>query len=134
MRPTAIEEYDAAQNIVYVSFPKVQLETQDEIRAHFDAIVAFWKERCGGKKVYYVVNYDNISVNLKENDFYAEQMRRVLDHALTIVRYGGDPLQRTAARLVNMKLHAPTRLYESLDEALAVVRSLQTARAAAAQP
>ncbi|HZS40299.1 MAG TPA: hypothetical protein VFF06_25885 [Polyangia bacterium] len=125
MKQTAHQEYDAAENIVYVSFPSVQLETQDEIRAHFDRIITFWKQHCGGRRVYYVVNYDNISVNLQENDFYAAQMKRVLEHAITIVRYGGDPLQRTAARLANMKLHAPTRLYESRDEALAVVQSLK---------
>ena len=47
------------------------------------------------------------------------------DCAITVVRYGGDALQRTGARLYNMKLHAPSRLYESRDEALAVVRALK---------
>jgi antirestriction protein ArdC len=125
VKPTALLKHDAAENIVYVSFPGVQLESKDEIRAHFDDIVAFWTQHCGGRKVYYVVNYDHITVSLQENDFYAQQMKRVLAHAITVVRYGGDPLQRTAARLANMKLRAPTRLYESLDEAMAVVYSLK---------
>ena len=42
------------------------------------------------------------------------------------MRYGGDSLQRTAARLYNMKLHAPSRLYESRDEAIAVVKAIQS--------
>jgi hypothetical protein len=124
--PTFFQEYDAAENIVYVTFPKVHLETQPEIRAHFERVLAFWRTNCGGKKVYYVVNYDGFSVNLRENDYYAQQMRRVLDQcAITAVRYGGDSLQRTAARLYSMKLHSPTRLYDTREEALKVVRALK---------
>jgi hypothetical protein len=127
VEPTAFHEYDPDENIVYVRFPTVTLETQDDIRRHFDAAVEFWSEHCGGRKVFYVVNYDGLTINLRENDFYAEQLKRVLPLAITIVRYGGDPLQRTAVRLVNMKLHAPTRLCESLEEALAFVRALRGA-------
>ena len=122
---TFFQTYDPNENIVYVTFPQVHLETQAEIRAHFDRVLAFWKEKCRGNKVYYVVGYDNFTVNLRENDFYAQQMRRVSECAITIVRYGGDALQRTAARLYNMKLHAPSRLYESREEAVAVVKALK---------
>jgi hypothetical protein len=123
---TAYQEYDAIENIMYVSFPKVHLETKDEIRAHFDRVVAHWKGKCRGKKVYYVVNYDGFSVNLRENDFYASQMKRVVDCAITIVRYGGDSLQRTGARLYSIKIHAASQIYDSREEALAVVRSIQS--------
>jgi hypothetical protein len=123
---TSFQQYDAAANIIYVTFPVVHLETQKEIREHFDRVVAYWRTHCRGKKVYYVVGYDGFSVNLRENEYYAQQMRRVMECALTIVRYGGDALQRTATRLYNMKLHAPSRLYESREEAVRVVKALQS--------
>ena len=122
---TVIQQYDAAANIVYVTFPVVHLETQTEIREHFDRVIAFWRAQCRGKKVYYVVGYDGFSVNLRENEYYAQQMRRVMECAVTIVRYGGDALQRAAARLYNMKLHTPSRLYASRDEAVRVVKAIQ---------
>jgi hypothetical protein len=122
---TVFQRYDAATNTIYVTFPVVRLETQTEIRAHFDRVIAFWQTQCRGKKVYYVVSYDGFSVNLRENEYYAQQMRRVMDCAVTIVRYGGDALQRTAARLYNMKLHAPSRLYASREEAVRVVKAIQ---------
>jgi hypothetical protein len=122
---TAHFTYDADENIVFVTFPKVHLETPAEIRAHFDRAVAFWRDNCRSRKVYYVVGYDGFSVNLRENDLYAAQMKRLIDCAITIVRYGGDSLQRTAARLYNMKLHAPSRLYDSKEEAIAVVRAIK---------
>ena len=124
-RETSFQQYDAAANTIYVTFPVVHLETQTEIREHFDRVIAFWRAHCRGKKVYYVVGYDGFSVNLRENEYYAKQMRRVMDCAVTIVRYGGDALQRTATRLYNMKLHAPSRLYESREEAVRVVTALQ---------
>lgn len=122
---TSFQNYDAAANIIYVTFPVVHLETQTEIREHFDRVVAYWRANCRGKKVYYVVGYDGFSVNLRENEYYAQQMRRVMECAVTIVRYGGDALQRTAARLYNMKLHAPSRLYESRQAAVDVVKAIQ---------
>jgi hypothetical protein len=125
---TAFQQYDATTNIIYVTFPKVHLETQREIKQHFDRVVAFWRDNCRGRKVYYVVGYDGFSVNLRENEAYAQQMRRVMDCAVTIVRYGGDALQRTATRLYNMKLHAPSRLYESRDAAIAVVQAIQSGK------
>ena len=124
---TSFHTYDPVENIVYVSFPSVHLETRAEISAHFARSYAFWRQHCGGRKAYYLVDYDGFSVNLRENEFYAEQMRPILeDCAITVVRYGGDALQRTGARLYNMKLHAPSRLYESREEALAVVRALKS--------
>lgn len=123
--PTSFQRYDAAANIIYVTFPVVHLETQAQIREHFDRVVAYWQKECRGKKVYYVVNYDGFSVNLRENEYYGQQMRRVMECAVTIVRYGGDALQRTAARLYNLKLHAPSRLYASREEAIRVVKALQ---------
>ncbi len=123
---TVFQQYDPTANIIYVTFPKVHLETQTEIKEHFDRVVAFWRDNCRGRKVYYVVGYDGFSVNLRENELYAQQMRRVMDCAVTIVRYGGDALQRTAARLYNMKLHAPSRLYESREAAIDVVKAIQS--------
>jgi hypothetical protein len=122
---TSFHVYEPTENIVFVTFPRVHLETKAQIREHFDRVVAFWKANCRNRKVYYVVNYDGFTVNLRENDCYAENMKQVADCAITIVRYGGDSLQRTAVRLYNMKLHSPSRIYGSREEALAVVSALQ---------
>jgi hypothetical protein len=125
-KPTTFHTYDPAQNIVFVTFPRVHLETAIQIREHFDRVIAFWKANCQNRKVYYVVDYDGFTVNLRENGSYAQNMKRVADTcAITIVRYGGDSLQRTAVRLYNMKLHSPSRIYGSREEALAVVRGLK---------
>jgi hypothetical protein len=127
MPVTVFLDYEAETNIIYVTFPQVHLETPTEIREHFDRVIAWWRDNCRNKKAYWVVGYDGFTVNLRENDYYAQQMKRIAEGcAITIVRYGGDSLQRTAARLYNMKLHAPSRLYDSKEEAIAVVKAIQT--------
>ena len=125
---TSLHIYDPAENVVYVTFPRrVHLETKEDIRRHFADAYAFWRDCCGGRKAYYVVGYDGFSVNLQENECYGQHMRPIVEQcAITVVRYGGDALQRTGVRLYNMRLHAPSRLYESREEALEVVRAIKT--------
>ena len=48
-------------------------------------------------------NSKNITINIGEIEFYAEQTKRAHGEcAITSVRYGGNPLQRTVTRLAGM--------------------------------
>jgi hypothetical protein len=120
-------KYDRAENIVFMSFSvPVELSSREQIAAHFRHVVAFWRARAGGVKSYFVVNFDNVVINAAELDFYVEQTRRAHDEcAIVSVRYGGSPLQRTVTRLAGMKIHRPSHIYETREEALAVVRGLK---------
>ncbi|WP_394827410.1 hypothetical protein [Pendulispora albinea] len=123
------QRYSAVDEIIFVSYPEgFHLETRQEISQMFDQVIEFWRAKCR-RRVYYVVDYTHYSTNLTENDFNAKQVKRVIDEcAITIVRFGGDPLTRTGSRLRGMKLHVPTNLYNTRDEALAVVRALREGR------
>ncbi|WP_394839555.1 hypothetical protein LVJ94_21965 [Pendulispora rubella] len=129
---TATLSYDASENILYFTFPHVRLDTPEQIVGHFNRCVSFWKRYCAGRKVYCVVDYDGIDVNVKHTKVYASQLQRVMDMSVTIVRYGGSSLQRTAVRLANLKLHTVSQLYASREEALHVVRSLKSGEIALA--
>ncbi|WP_394835481.1 hypothetical protein LVJ94_00965 [Pendulispora rubella] len=122
--------YDPEEEILFVSFPKgFHLETRAQVEVGFDRALEVWRSACGGRRVYFVVDYTNFSLNLNLNDFYVQQVKRVLNEcAVTIVRFGGDPLARTGARLRSMKLHMPSHLYDSREEAIAVVRALRQGR------
>ncbi|WP_394831008.1 hypothetical protein LVJ94_31310 [Pendulispora rubella] len=124
------QHYSASDAIVFVSYPPgFHLATRREIMDMFDQVVEFWQAKCRNRKVYYVVDYTNYTSNLSENDFYVTQVKRVIDQcAITIVRFGGDPLTRTGSRLRGMKLHVPTNLYATKDEALAIVHALREGR------
>lgn len=119
--------YDRHEDIIYMSFPeRMELETRAQIKAHFDFVVSFWRANAGGRKSYFVVDFTNIVINMKELDYYAKLSDKAqAECAITSVRYGGDPLQRTITRLAGMKIHRPSHVYETRAEALAVVRALK---------
>ncbi|WP_394841784.1 hypothetical protein LZC95_32495 [Pendulispora brunnea] len=119
--------YDPEDNILFVSHTKpVHLASEQQIQAYFDEVVAFWRAKCKSKRVYFVIEYDGLTVDVNLKETYAKQVARgVRDCAITIVRYGGEPLQRTVARLVGIQLHVPSNVYRSRHEAIAVVRGLR---------
>ncbi len=119
--------YDAAARILFVSHPRpVVLTTREQMQAYFDQGLRYFRQHCDGRKVYVVVDYDNLTTNLDELDFYASQVRRIIDEcAITVVRFKGSMLQRMAGRMIAMELHVPSNTYASLEEALEVVRGLR---------
>lgn len=130
---TAHVSYDPTEDILFIETAGIVIDTKGDIDALFDGIVADWRRLCQGRKVYAVVSYDGFSVNLRENDYYGAKMSAsVALFARTVVRYGGDTLTRSAARLRGLKLHAPSNLYESRMEAIQIVRGLRAGRLALA--
>jgi hypothetical protein len=134
-RASAVWSYDDSEKVLMASHPEpIELATRAQMEAYFDDGIRFWRKHCHGEKIYIVVDYANLTTNLDEIDFYAKQVKRVIDEcAITVVRYNGGLLQRMASRMTAIKLHTPSNAYGSLDEALAVVRGLrkgtiQTAR------
>jgi hypothetical protein len=119
--------YDEAEGILFVSHPQpVELATRADIEAYFDYGIRFWRRQCGGTKVYMVVDYANLTAELDEIDFYAEQIKRVVGEcAVTIIRYNGGLLQRMAGRMTAIKLHTPSNMYPDRQAAVAVVRGLK---------
>lgn len=96
------------------------------MRAHFEDGKSFWEKDCEGKKVYWLINYDNFEVNRDILPQYIEELQRIMkDTAEGAVRYGGALNQRTVSRFTTMKIHSPANIYESREEALEVIKELQ---------
>jgi hypothetical protein len=119
--------YDRAQNIVFMSFPEPEeLSDRAAIAAHFRRVCDFWRANAGGKKSYFLVNLENITIDAVQLAFYVEETRKAHDLcALVSVRFGGNSLQRTVTRLAGMKIHRPSNIYETKEEALEVVARLR---------
>jgi hypothetical protein len=119
--------YDPEENILFVGHPApVELRSKADIEAYFDFGIKYCRRHCGGKKVYVLVDYTNLTVELDEIDFYASQVRRIISEiAVTIVRHNGGLLQRMAGRMTAIKLHTPSNMYPDRDAAIAIVRGLR---------
>jgi hypothetical protein len=124
---TSAARYDPVENVVYVWHPEpVHLETRADIALYFEANRRFWRDHCGGKKAYFVIDFEGVSTNAAHRDCYADCIKAASDEcAITVVRYGGDMLQRLASRMAATHLHVPSNVYRSRDEALAVVQALR---------
>ena len=107
-RVPATLSYDADENIIYMSFPvREELTSRAEIAGHFQRVIEFWRKNCNAKKAYFVVDFENVTISVSELEFYAQQTKYAHEVcAITSVRYGGNPLQRTVTRLAGMMLSA----------------------------
>lgn len=123
----ALHEYVPRDGILTVSHPEpVSLATRAQITAYFEEVTHFWREYCGGRKVYVLVDYDNLSTNSDDLEWYGAAVKRFADEcAFDIVRYNGNMVQRMNGRLIAIQIHAPSNLYSSREEALAVVAGLR---------
>jgi hypothetical protein len=123
----AEHNYNPLENILFSHHPEpVELATRSDIEEYFAHCYRFWKRSCGGKKAYVLVDYSNLTTNLDEFDFYAEQIKRLIrDCAITIVRYDGSMVQRMAGRMTAIRLHTPSNTYANFEEALQVVKGLK---------
>jgi hypothetical protein len=121
--------FDPAEQIVFVQCPKpIVLETDAEIDTFFDESLEYWRTYVK-VRVYYVVDIANLTINMRRIDAYTRNIKRMLSaSAITIVRYGGGPLQRAAGRLASMKLHVPSNIYSTREEAISVVQELRQGR------
>jgi hypothetical protein len=125
-------DYDPDLETVFVTMAGVPVETREQIRDHFERVHRYWRTTCRGRSVYFVIDYDGFTMNLAELDYYAQQVKRIseLCTAVTVVRYGGDPLSRTGNRLISMKLHTPSNLYGTREQAIAVVQGIRAGKVA----
>jgi hypothetical protein len=121
--------YEPGEQIVFVRcLQPIALETEAAIDAFFDESLEYWREHVNAR-VYYVVDITNLTISMLKIDAYTRNIKRILaDSAVTIVRHGGDSLQRTAGRLASMKLHVPSNIYATREEAIAVVRGRRQER------
>jgi hypothetical protein len=102
------------------------LSSASQVTAVFQHVEDQWRRQCGQRKVYVVIGYDGLTLDSSVNDVYTDHVRRTMALiAILAVRYGGDVLQRANARIRAMKLHSPSNLYGTFEEALEVVAGLQ---------
>jgi hypothetical protein len=126
---TARVTYEPQDEVLFIDTAGLRIDTKGDVDALFNGIVEAWRAQCQSRKVYAVVAYDGFTVNLHINDYYAERMHAAVSiFAKTVIRYGGDSLTRSGARLRGLKLHIPSNLYSSREEALEVVRGLRAGR------
>jgi hypothetical protein len=112
------------------------MDTEGDVTGAITKIARFWRDNCGGKRVFLVVDYANLGISLAVNDFFRREIEtKLLDKfIIAIVRFGGSAQARTAARTRAIKGHIPSHLYANLEEAKAVVSELREGHRLSIEP
>jgi len=121
--------YDPREQILFVGFAGLQLTSEDDIDAAFYAVRRGWEGACRGKRVYCVVDYTGFSFPTRLSEHYAKCVKHAVEtYSITTVRYTNDVALRTALRVMSMKIHSPSNLYSTKEDAIQVVRGLRAKR------
>jgi hypothetical protein len=117
--------YDAQLDLMQVTAPTTGIRSKQDVDAFFDAVATFWKKSIN-RKVYCIVDYTGFSIDKAMTEYWGQRVKDAVDtFTITTVRYSGDALVRTVMKTVAMKVHTPSNMYGSRDDALQVVRGLR---------
>jgi hypothetical protein len=119
--------YDRGENIFSVRHPEpLHLATPQAMVAYFGEAFEYWRRHCGGKRVYALVDYGNLTTEPEVVDCYVDQLKRAHEECvISVMRYGGSFAQRTASRMMAIKLRMPSNVYSTRDDALRVILRLK---------
>ncbi len=121
--------FDRAERILFVGFAGIDLQTAEQIARAFADIEEFWTRNCGGQKVYCIIDYTNFSLNVALTQTYAEYVKHAVEtYGLAVVRYTTDVATRATLRAVAIKMHHPSNIYATREDAIAIVRGLRSNR------
>jgi hypothetical protein len=121
--------YDPIEQILFVGFAGLRLESEREIDEAFEAVRRHWVSACHGERVYCVVDYTGFSYPNLLSEHYATCVKRAVEtYSITTLRHTDDVSLRAALRVMSMKIHLPSNLYATRDEAIQVVRGLRAKR------
>jgi hypothetical protein len=118
--------YEPGEEILFVnSLANTKFDSKIIIDKVFEDIESYWKRHCN-KKIYVVIDYTNVTIDLRWADYFSNWRTRVVRNCShTAVRYGADLSTRAAMRAMAVKTHVPSNLYATREEAIAVVRGIR---------
>ena len=119
-------EYDEKLGILEVSLAHLAPSSVADIEDLFQDIRSRWRVLCGDKKVYVLIDYTGFVLARAMQEAFGLQVRKITtDVAIAAVRYTDDLTVRTQMRALAIKIHRPSNIYSTREEALGVIRGLK---------
>jgi hypothetical protein len=123
---TAPFVYNASDNLWSVNvFAGVRFTRLTQVEDAFEACHRYWdlhiKQRC-----YVLIDYTDTVVDKGLLEAFADKRRTIVSgRTITTLRFTADIQARTAIRAMSIKIHQPSNLYASREEALAVLERIR---------
>ncbi|MBU2464607.1 MAG: hypothetical protein KKG02_10840 [Candidatus Edwardsbacteria bacterium] len=112
-------EYDQERNILFV-VDDYEINTPEDVDAFLKLYADKFKEI--GRKVRLVACIDGLKINHKVQDYYGDQVKKLLDGTIIcFARYGRDPLARMTVRTSSRKVNFDINIYDTKEQAIEVV-------------
>jgi hypothetical protein len=112
-------EYDQERNILFV-VDDYEINTPEEADAFLDLYSRKFKEI--GRQVRLVACIDGLKINHKVQDYYGEQVKKLLDGSiLGFARYGRDPMARMTVRTSSRKVNFDINIHDTKEQAIEVI-------------
>jgi hypothetical protein len=118
--------YSPTDNVWSVNvLARVRFTSLEQVEEAFGACHRYWELKIK-KPCYALIDYTDTVVDKRLLDAFAEERRRIVTaRTITTVRFTADIEARTAIRAMSIKIHQPSNLYASREEALAVLAKIR---------
>ena len=116
-------EYDETHNILFVEDDYV-INSEDEV----DAFLKLYADKFKviGRKVRLVACIDGLKINHKVQDYYGEQVKKLLEGTIIcFARYGRDPMSRMTVRTASRKVNFDINIYDTKEQAIEAVERIK---------
>ncbi|OGF01621.1 MAG: hypothetical protein A2024_05560 [Candidatus Edwardsbacteria bacterium GWF2_54_11] len=120
---TVTFEYDESKNILFVEDDYV-INSEDEV----DAFLKLYADKFKviGRKVRLVACIDGLKINHKVQDYYGEQVKKLLEGTIIcFARYGRDPMSRMTVRTASRKVNFDINIYDTKEQAIEAVERIK---------
>ncbi len=115
--------FDAEKDILFIDFSDLEISSLEQVQEIKGIVDGMMKPI--GHKVYSIVNYDNCTIDVKIKDEYMQLIKENQEqYSLGTVRYSNKTFTRTSLRLGAVKEKMDSLIYNSKEEAIAMVERL----------
>jgi propionate CoA-transferase len=120
--------YDVSQNTLFINFEGFAIKSLETVRAVARKVESICQPL--GKRVHAVVNYEGFEIDRDVEDAWAESVREIVErHYDRVTRYTTSAFQRAKLGDALARRKLAPHVFESQEEALAALRSVQSLRA-----
>ncbi len=120
-----VASYDKKLDILDVDFENLKVKSEADADAAF-ALIREVYMRDIKHRVYALINYTNFSLDRRLTDYWGSKVKAaVTAYSIVAIRYSVDSLTRTIVKTIAVKAHTPSNMYESREQALAVLQGLR---------
>jgi hypothetical protein len=118
-----IFDYDRERNILFAE-DHWDVKTNEDVDEFFDEYVQCFQKL--GRKVYVVVNIDNLLVHGSVQVYYGESsLRTVNQYVIGLARWGVNDKARMTVRTTSLKVKLAPNIYKTREEAVKAIEDMK---------